>query len=88
MVEPRSPQLGAEVVAALPERVTVVLFASEPRDQPRPDLDKEIREIQDKIDAATFGDRITLRPWLATQAFDLVPEFKVVLVRPEGGGAP
>jgi hypothetical protein len=75
VAEPRSPQLGAEAIAALPERVTVVLFASEPRDQPRPDLDKEIREIQEKIDAATFGDRITLRPWLATQAFDIIPGF-------------
>ena len=50
-----------------------MLFASEPRDQERPDLDREIREILARIDEATFGHRIILRPWPAAQAFDLVP---------------
>ena len=75
VAEPRSPQLSDEAVAALPEQVTVVLFASEPRDRPRPDLDKEIREILAMIDQATFGDRITMRPWPAAQPFDLIPGF-------------
>src|SRR6266700_1541689 len=43
MPEPRSPELPPEVVSALPDQVTVLLFASEPRDLPRADLDKEIR---------------------------------------------
>jgi hypothetical protein len=73
--EPRSPELPPEVVSALPDQVTVLLFASEPRDQPRTDLDKEIREILAKISEAKFGDHIVLRPWLAAQAFDLIPNF-------------
>ena len=71
--EPRSPQLSAETTAALPAQVTVMLFASEPRDLPRPDLDREIREILARIDEATFGHRIILRAWPAAQAFDLIP---------------
>src|SRR6266700_924557 len=73
--EPRSPDLPPEVVSALPDQVTVLLFASEPRDQDRIDLDKEIREILAKINEAKFGDHIVLRPWLAAQAFDLIPNF-------------
>jgi hypothetical protein len=71
--EPRSPQLRTETIAALPSQVTVMLFASEPRDQPRPDLDREIREILARIDEATFGHRVILRAWPAAQAFDLIP---------------
>jgi hypothetical protein len=71
--EPRSPELAPQELAALPAMVTVLLFASEPRDQDPVDLDKEIREIMQEIDDARFGDRITLRSWLATQAFDLIP---------------
>jgi hypothetical protein len=75
VAEPRSPDLPPETISALPEQVTVLLFASEPRDQPRTDLDKEIREILTRISEAKFGDHIILRPWLATQAFDLIPNF-------------
>lgn len=75
VAEPRSPQLSPEAVAALPGQVTVILFASEPRDLPRPDLDMEIREILAKIDQARFGDRIVLRPWPAAQPFDVIPGF-------------
>jgi hypothetical protein len=71
--EPRSPQLHPEAIAALPSQVTAMLFASEPRDQPRPDLDTEIREILARIDEATFGHRIILRAWPAAQAFDVIP---------------
>lgn len=89
--EPRSPELPPEAVLALPEQVTVLLFASEPRDQPRTDLDKEIREILAKIGEAKFGDHIVLRPWLAAQAFDLIPNFnryKPHMVQFSGHGTP
>lgn len=89
VTEPRSPQLPAETAAALPEKVTVLLFASEPRDQPRTDLDKEIREILTRIGEAEFGHRITLQPWLAAQAFDLVPNcnrYKPHMVQFSGHG--
>ena len=75
----------------MPDRITILLFASEPRDQPRTDLDKEIREILAKIDEAKFGERISLRPWLATQAFDLIPNFnrhKPHMVQFSGHGTP
>jgi hypothetical protein len=91
VTEPRSPELAPEVVSALPERVTVLLFASEPRDQPRADLDKEIREILAKLDEAKFGEHIILRPWLAAQAFDLIPNFnryKPRMVQFSGHGTP
>ena len=89
--EPRSPELPPEVVSALPDQVTVLLFASEPRDLPRADLDKEIREILAKINEAKFGDHIVLRPWLAAQPFDLIPNFnryKPHMVQFSGHGTP
>jgi len=71
--EPRSPLLPDEAVSSLPEGVTILLFASEPPDQERIDLGAEIREIMLKIEEAKYRDRITLRPWLATEPLDLVP---------------
>jgi hypothetical protein len=73
--EARSPDLAVETLAALPENVTVLLFASEPRDKPPVYLDKEIREITEKIYAAKFGHRINMQSSLATQVFDVIPNF-------------
>jgi hypothetical protein len=73
--ERHSPQLPAQEVESLPEKVMVLVFASEPRDQPRADLDKELREILAMIDEAKFGDHINLRAITAAQAFDLIPNF-------------
>jgi hypothetical protein len=70
---PRSPQLPPEALSSLPEQVAVLLFASEPRDLPRPDLDREIREILSKIHEAEFGDRINFHPWPAAEPLDLIP---------------
>lgn len=70
---PHSPQLPAEALSSLPEKVTVLLFASEPRELTRPDLDREIREILSKINEAKFGAHIDLRPWPATEPLDLIP---------------
>jgi len=70
---PHSTTLPPAVVAALPERIRVLLFASEMGDRPRPDLVGEIREIAACADQPEFGGRLTLRAWLAAQAFDLVP---------------
>ena len=44
---PRSPQLPPETLSSLPEKVTILLFASEPRELERPDLDREIRGSSD-----------------------------------------
>jgi hypothetical protein len=88
---PRSPQLPAETLSALPERVTILLFASEPRELDRPDLDREIREILSKINAAAFGDRIDLRPWPAAEPLDLIPNMnrhKPHMIQFSGHGTP
>lgn len=71
--EERSPQIRSENLNSLPEKVTILLFASEPRDQPRTDIDKEIREILTKLDEARFREHIILRDIPAAQAFDLIP---------------
>jgi hypothetical protein len=84
-----APTLSDEETAFLPEKITVLLFAAEPRDQPRPDLDKEIWAISTGIDRARLGHRITLKPWTATQPFDLLPtlnEHKPHMVQFSGHG--
>lgn len=88
---PRSPQLSPEAMSTLPGKVTVLLFASEPRDLDRPDLDREIREILSRISAAKFGDRIDLRPWPATEPLDLIPNMnrhKPQMIQFSGHGTP
>lgn len=85
------PQLSPEALAKLPDTVTVLLFASEPRDLDRPDLDREIREITDKVTTAKFGDRIILRPWPAAEPLDLIPNMnrhKPHMVQFSGHGTP
>jgi hypothetical protein len=89
--DPRSSQLSGEDIAKLPGRVTVLLFASEPRDLERPDLDREIREITEKVTTAKFGGRIDLRPWPAAEPLDLIPNMnrhKPHMVQFSGHGTP
>jgi hypothetical protein len=89
--ESRSPLLSDEAMSSLPERVTILFFASEPPDQERLDLGKEIREILLKIEEARFRDRITLQPWLATESLDLIPNInrhKPHMVQFSGHGTP
>jgi len=89
--DPRSPQLSPEATSKLPATVTVLLFASEPRDLDRPDLDREIREITEKVTTAKFGDRIVLRPWPAAEPLDLIPNMnrhKPHMVQFSGHGTP
>jgi hypothetical protein len=89
--EPRSAQLTAEEISALPEHVTVLLFASEPRDQPRLDLDGEIRDIHHGIEEAKYRDRISLTPWLATETLDLIPKiskYRPRMIQFSGHGTP
>lgn len=88
---PRSPQLSPEALSSLPEKVTVLLFASEPRELERPDLDREIREILSKVNEATFGHRIDLRTWPAAEPLDLIPNMnrhKPHMVQFSGHGTP
>jgi hypothetical protein len=73
ITEPRATDLPTEIVAALPEQTTVLLFASQPRDKDPVDLAEEIRQVHQRIDEAEFGAHIMLRAWLATQPLDLLP---------------
>jgi hypothetical protein len=89
LAESYSPLLADEVVSSLPARVIILLFASEPPDQERLDLGREIREILLKIEEAKFRDRIMLRPWLATEPLDLIPNinrYKPHMVQFSGHG--
>jgi hypothetical protein len=86
---PHSPQLPPEVLSSLPEKVTVLLFASEPRELARLDLDRELREILSRISEARFGSRIDLRPWTAAEPLDLIPkmnEYQPHMVQFSGHG--
>jgi hypothetical protein len=89
--EERSPELSAETLNKLPRKVTVLLFASEPRGQPPVSLDAEIREITAKINEARFGELIDLQPWLAAHAFDVIPslnQYRPHMVQFSGHGTP
>ncbi|MGD0934328.1 MAG: hypothetical protein ABR922_07110 [Streptosporangiaceae bacterium] len=55
----RSPRFSAAALNKPPEKITVPAIRRRARDLPRPDLDKEIREIADSVADAEFGDRIT-----------------------------
>jgi hypothetical protein len=91
LTEPHSPLLSDEAMSSLPEKVTILLFASEPPDQERLDLGKEIREILLKIEEAKFRERITLQQWLATEPLDLIPNInrhKPHMVQFSGHGTP
>ena len=72
--DPRSSQLSGEDIAKLPGRVTVLLFASEPRDLERPDLDREIREIREGSRRRNSVNRIDAAAMAAAEALDLVPK--------------
>lgn len=88
---PRSLQIPPETLSSLPEKVTILLFASEPRELERPDLDREIREILSKVNEATLGHRIDLRPWPAAEPLDLIPNMnrhKPHMVQFSGHGTP
>jgi hypothetical protein len=89
--ESRSPLLSNESMSSLPERVTILLFASEPPDQERLDLGREIREILLRIEEARFRDRIILQQWPATEPLDLIPNInkhKPHMVQFSGHGSP
>ena len=89
--EPHSPLLSDEAVSSLPAGVTVLLFASEPHDQKRIDLGAEIRDIMLTIAKTKYRDRITLKPWLATEPLDLIPninEHQPHMIQFSGHGSP
>lgn len=89
--ESRSPQLTADEISALPEHVAVLLFAADPRDQERLDLDEEVRNIYLSIGEAKYRDRISLTPWLAAEPLDLIPNInrhKPKMIQFSGHGTP
>jgi hypothetical protein len=67
------PDLPKSELDRLPDRVPVVMFASDPHDPDREPirLDDYIREIQQEIRRAAQGERIDFHPAMAARATDL-----------------
>ncbi|MGV8175632.1 MAG: CHAT domain-containing protein [Methanothrix sp.] len=59
----------------MPPRIKTLLLASNPRDTPRIDIEKEFREIDEKIRAAKHRDFVELIPALAVRPNDLLQLF-------------
>lgn len=55
----------------LPERLSVVMFASEPDDRPRIDLQEEIRLIQQQLTSSRLGESVDFYPSPAARIDDL-----------------
>jgi len=91
MPEPDSSGMSDEVISALPEKVAVLLFASEYPGSDSLQIGREIREIQLRIQEAKFSDRIALIPWTAAQPLDLIPRLNMHnphMVQFSGHGTP
>jgi len=58
--------------ASLPERITVLFFAADPRDLDRLGLDEEIRLIQEKLRASEYRDAVELKSRWAVRPTDLL----------------
>lgn len=58
--------------ASLPEKITVLFFAADPRDLDRLGLDEEIRLIQEKLRASEYRDAVALKSRWAVRPTDLL----------------
>jgi hypothetical protein len=61
-----------EVIQRLPEEITVLFLAANPRDTAWIGLDEEIRLIEQKLRASEHRDAVVLKPVLATRPEDLL----------------
>lgn len=61
--------------ANMPPKIKTLLLASNPRDTPRIDIEKEFREIDEKIRATKHRDSVELIPALAVRPKDLLQLF-------------
>ena len=65
-------QLPIEVARQLPEAITVLFLAANPRDTTRIGLDEEIRLVEKKLRASEFRDAVTLTTAWAVRPDDLL----------------
>ncbi|MGN9906777.1 hypothetical protein ACTMTJ_04390 [Phytohabitans sp. LJ34] len=89
--EPCSRAIPEAELDALPERVTVLLFASHVPKETTVDVAEEAREIEMKINDATLAAYVRLKAWQATRPLDLMPMFnrhKPYMVHFSGHGQP
>ncbi|WP_041601805.1 CHAT domain-containing protein [Halobacillus halophilus] len=59
-------------LAKLPEKITVLFFAANPKDQHQLKLDEEIRDVMQKIRASEHRDAIELKARWAVRSHDLL----------------
>lgn len=85
-----SGRLSEEAVRKLPEKIKVLFFAANPRDQQQLLLDEEVRDIEQKLRLSEFRDSVELRSRWAVRTGDLLQalnELKPRIVHFSGHGS-
>lgn len=85
-----SERLSEEAVRKLPEKIKVLFFAANPRDQQQLLLDEEVRDIEQKLRLSEFRDSVELRSRWAVRTGDLLQalnELKPRVVHFSGHGS-
>lgn len=67
-----SERLSEEVVRKLPEKIKVLFFAANPRDQEQLRLDEEVRDITQQIRLSEYRDSVELQSRWAVRTGDLL----------------
>lgn len=67
-----SERLSEEVVRKLPEKIKVLFFAANPRDQKQLRLDEEVRDITQQIRLSEYRDSVELHSRWAVRTSDLL----------------
>ena len=84
-------QLEIERLKAIPEKITVLFLAANPKDTPQLSLDEEARSIQEKIRLSEYRDSVHFESRWATRASDIlqaINETNPTIVHFSGHGAP
>lgn len=84
-------QLEIERLKAIPEKITVLFLAANPKDTPKLSLDEEARSIQEKIRLSEYRDSVRFESRWATRASDIlqaINETNPTIVHFSGHGAP
>jgi len=84
-------QLEIERLKAMPEKITVLFLAANPKDTPQLSLDEEARSIQEKIRLSEYRDSVHFESRWATRASDIlqaINETNPTIVHFSGHGAP
>lgn len=85
-----SGRLSEEAVRKLPEKIKVLFFAANPRDQQQLLLDEEVRDIEQKLRLSEFRNSVELRSRWAVRTGDLLQalnELKPRIVHFSGHGS-